>query len=113
MSATTGTETASTMRLTRSSVSVIVSRPRSGMPSVDAEIPNPEVNTTGNPACSISFADRTSWAPGSTTMPGSSISLRSRATLVILEVLPGDADECKSAPVAMSKTIRPFWRASI
>ena len=58
------------------------------MPSADADIPNPDVNTTGNPACSISLADSTSWAPGSTTMPGSSISFLSRATFFIPESLP-------------------------
>ena len=116
MSATTGTDTASTIRRTLSSASVIVSSPRSGMPSADAEIPNPDVNTTGNPACSISLADSTSCAPGSTTMPGSSISFLSRATLLIGATLPvsKNADEVYAAALRSVKTsIRPFRQAWI
>ncbi len=60
MSATTGTDTASTIWRTRSIVSDMVSSPKSGWPSADALNPKPVVNIALNPARSASRAESAS-----------------------------------------------------
>lgn len=60
MSMITGRSTARQMFLAFHAISVMVVNPRSGMPSMEAEVPEPVMWTAGKPACSITLALRAS-----------------------------------------------------
>lgn len=54
-------------------ISVMVAKPRSGRPSMEADVPEPVMWMAEKPACSITFALSASYALGTTRSSGASI----------------------------------------